>query len=55
MVAAKRKTMKLSDFKNVLSSLEKISFRMPDGKFVEDHIHITEVGMLNKHFIPILL
>ncbi len=43
--------MKLSDFKNALSSLEKISFRMPDGKFVEDHIHITEVGMLNKQFI----
>lgn len=43
--------MKLSDFKNVLSSIEKISFRMPNGKFVEDHIHVTEVGMLNKQFI----
>jgi hypothetical protein len=43
--------MKLSEFKNTLATLKTISFRMPDGKFIEPHIHVTEVGMLNKQFI----
>jgi hypothetical protein len=43
--------MKLSEFKNSLKTLDKISFRMPNGDFIEAHIHITEVGMLNKKFI----
>jgi hypothetical protein len=43
--------MKLTEFKNALKTLEKISFRMPTGEFVESHIHITEVGMINKKFI----
>jgi hypothetical protein len=43
--------MKLSEFKNALKTLEKVSFRMPNGKFIEAHTHITEVGMLNKQFI----
>ncbi|MBL4668988.1 MAG: hypothetical protein JKY30_06960 [Flavobacteriales bacterium] len=43
--------MKLSEFKKALSTLEKVSFRLPNGKFVETHIHITEVGMIKKQFI----
>ena len=43
--------MKLSEFKNALKTLEKINFRMPNGQFVDAHIHITEVGMINKKFI----
>ena len=43
--------MKLSEFKNALKTIEKVSFRLPDGIFVEAHIHITEVGMINKQFI----
>jgi hypothetical protein len=43
--------MKLSEFKKALSTLEKVSFRLPQGDFIEAHIHITEVGMLHKQFI----
>lgn len=49
--AVKLIIMKLSEFKNSLKSLEKVRFRMPNGEFVEAHIHITEVGMINKQFI----
>jgi hypothetical protein len=43
--------MKLSDFKNSLKTIEKVTFRLPDGEFVEAHTHITEVGMIRKQFI----
>ncbi|MFB0925993.1 MAG: DUF6428 family protein [Vicingaceae bacterium] len=43
--------MKLSEFKKNLKTLEKVSFRMPNGEFVESHTHITEVGMIKKQFI----
>ena len=43
--------MILSEFKNALKTLEKVSFRMPNGEFIEAHTHITEVGMINKQFI----
>ncbi len=43
--------MKLSEFKNALNTLEKVSFRKPNGEFVESHTHITEVGMITKEFI----
>ena len=43
--------MKLSEFKNALKTIERVSFRLPDGIFVEAHTHITEVGMINKQFI----
>ena len=43
--------MKLSEFKNALKTIEKVSFRLPDGEFVEAHTHITEVGMITKKFI----
>tara|TARA_B100000809_G_C15085552_1_gene511309 strand:+ start:609 stop:1079 length:471 start_codon:yes stop_codon:yes gene_type:complete len=43
--------MKLSEFKNALKTIQRVSFRLPDGEFVEAHTHITEVGMLNKQFI----
>ena len=43
--------MKLSEFKNTLKTLDKVSFRKPNGAFIEAHVHITEVGMLTKKFI----
>ena len=43
--------MKLSEFKNSLSSLEKISFRLPNGEFIPSHFHITEIGSVVKNFI----
>jgi hypothetical protein len=43
--------MKLSEFNNQLSQLDKISFTLPDGTLVPSHFHVTEVGKVVKHFI----
>lgn len=43
--------MKLSKFKNALKTTQRVSFRLPDGEFLEAHTHITEVGMLRKQFV----
>lgn len=43
--------MKLSQFKNQLSQLDKIAFELPDGSLVPAHFHVTEVGKVIKHFI----
>jgi hypothetical protein len=44
-------TMKLSDFKNSLSTLSSVNFIQPNGIPVPSHFHITEVGLTTKHFI----
>ncbi len=43
--------MKLSEFKTALSSVEEVKFQLPNGKFVESHFHVTEVGAIEKRFI----
>jgi len=43
--------MKLSEIKEVLRTLETISFKLPDGNLVPSHFHVTEVGSVSKHFI----
>lgn len=43
--------MKLSEIKNKLNELEKISFLLPNGELVPKHFHVTEVGKITKHFI----
>ena len=43
--------MKLSAIKKELSSLEKIVFILPNGTYVPEHFHVTEVGMITKNFI----
>lgn len=43
--------MKLSELKNHLKGLEAVSFRLPDGTSVPEHFHVTEVGLISKHFI----
>lgn len=43
--------MKLSAFKNHLSTLTSLNFQLPDGKEVPPHFHITEAGMITKHFV----
>lgn len=43
--------MKLSEVKNKLNQLEKISFKLPNGDLVPNHFHVTEVGKITKHFI----
>ncbi|PWN06381.1 DUF6428 family protein [Rhodohalobacter mucosus] len=43
--------MKLSDFRQHLDSVDRLTFILPDGTSVPPHFHITEAGLLTKHFI----
>ncbi|MFV8370544.1 DUF6428 family protein [Flavobacterium sp. LB2R40] len=43
--------MKLSEIKKQLSLLENVTFVLPNGTFVPEHFHVTEVGLITKHFI----
>ena len=43
--------MKLSDFKKQLGSTQELTFTLPNGSLVPIHFHVTEVGLISKHFI----
>ncbi|MGV3612217.1 MAG: DUF6428 family protein [Fluviicola sp.] len=43
--------MKLSEVKAILPTLDNVAFQTPDGTFVPEHFHVTEVGSVQKHFI----
>jgi hypothetical protein len=43
--------MNLSELKSILTKIENIQFRLPTGSNVPDHFHITEVGIITKHYI----
>ena len=43
--------MKISEIKNQLANITSLRFRLPDNKYVPDHFHVTEVGLVTKHFI----
>lgn len=43
--------MKLSQFKQYLNEVSNLTFILPNGSIVPKHFHITEVGVVSKHFI----
>ncbi|OCA77631.1 hypothetical protein BBH99_11595 [Chryseobacterium contaminans] len=43
--------MKLSEIKEILSTLDNVEFQLENGAFVPEHFHVTEVGTVIKHFI----
>ena len=43
--------MKLSAIKKHLETATAVDFRLPDGSFVPEHFHVTEIGLINRHFI----
>lgn len=43
--------MKLSELKQALAGLEAVNFRLPSGEYLPAHFHVTEVGLVSKHFI----
>ncbi len=43
--------MKLSEIKKHLATAETVNFKLPSGKLVPEHFHVTEVGLVTKHFI----
>src|SRR6478609_3649239 len=43
--------MKLSEVKRILSNAESVSFKLENGTMVPENFHVTEVGVVSKHFI----
>ena len=43
--------MTLNEFKQRLEELGELHFQLPDNSWVPAHFHVTEVGLINKHFI----
>lgn len=43
--------MQLSELKSFLSQSETLSIRLESGAKVPEHFHITELGLVSKHFI----
>ncbi len=43
--------MKLSEIKSILSNLNRVEFRLENGLRVPEHFHVTEIGLLTKHYI----
>lgn len=43
--------MTVSEIKKHLQSVEALMFQLPSGDFVPQHFHVTEVGLVTKHFI----
>ena len=43
--------MKLSEIKNLLNTVDTVNFQLENGTFVPEHFHVTEVGVITKHFI----
>ncbi|MEO8769554.1 MAG: DUF6428 family protein [Ferruginibacter sp.] len=43
--------MKLSEIKDFLSTAVAVNFILPTGGYVPEHFHVTEVGLVTKHFI----
>lgn len=43
--------MKLSEIKKHLSTATAVNFVLENGTIVPEHFHVTEVGVITKHFI----
>ncbi|WP_395075543.1 DUF6428 family protein [Flavobacterium sp.] len=43
--------MKISEFKKQLENTVELQFSLPNGEKIPSHFHITEMGMITKHFI----
>lgn len=43
--------MKLSEIKALLNTSETVNFQLENGTQVPEHFHITEIGIITKHFI----
>lgn len=43
--------MKLSEIKTHLATAEAVNFRLPSGAYVPENFHVTEIGIVTRHFI----
>ena len=43
--------MTLSEIKDILQTIDKVEFLLPNGTPVPPHFHVTEIGRISKHYI----
>ena len=43
--------MKISEFKNILNTINTLQFSLENGNLIPKHFHITEVGEISKKYI----
>ena len=43
--------MNIEQIKNQLKSVDEVNFELQNGTMVPAHFHITEIGVVTKHFI----
>jgi hypothetical protein len=43
--------MKLSEIKTILQTADAVNFKLENGSYVPENFHVTEVGVVIKHFI----
>jgi len=43
--------MKISALKHHLNSVTELNFKLPDGSSIPAHFHLTEIGLITKHFV----
>jgi hypothetical protein len=43
--------MTISEMKEALPRLAAVNFKLPDGNYLPAHFHVTEIGLVTKHFI----
>lgn len=43
--------MKISEVRQALETLDAVRFKLPDSSTLPPHFHVTEVGLVTKHFI----
>ncbi len=43
--------MKISDMKQKLAEMKAVNFKLPDGSYLPSHFHVTEIGLVTRHFI----
>ncbi len=43
--------MKLSEIKKHLSNVTRVIFKLPNGSYVPEHFHVSEIGLITKNFI----
>ncbi len=43
--------MKLSEIKQILGTVAGVNFKLQNGEYIPEHFHVTEVGLVTKHFI----
>ena len=43
--------MKTNQLKKILPTLDQLRFKLENGESIPDHFHITEFGLITKHFV----